>query len=87
MQHIDCVGKSCCIDDAVSAGVIPHTQIFNSFTDRGHGLEVNRRLSPLHIIQLIARIVASVLGKLSQALERVTQEFKRLRVFIILVWI
>jgi hypothetical protein len=36
---------------------------------------------------LIARIVASVLGKLSQALERVTQEFKRLRVFIILVWI
>jgi hypothetical protein len=64
-----------------------NANLLDAFADPRHGLEVVGLLAPLHLVQLIPRVVPRILRKVSQTLKRVSQKTDRLHVLIISDWI
>ena len=69
MQHVDGFSEASYVDHAIRAGVIPHAEFLNSFSNRRHRFEIGWLLAVLDLLQLVPCIMPSVLRKLSEALQ------------------
>jgi hypothetical protein len=75
VEHINRIGQSSCKNNAVGTGVIPYSNFFNPFANRGHRLEVIRLHSVLYAVQLVADVPLHVMRELPKAIKGVTQKF------------
>lgn len=74
MQHINGVGSTCGVNHAIDSGIVPYPEFLDTLADGRHGLEVIGLFAPLHLFELVTRVVPGVLGKVPQALERVAKK-------------
>ena len=74
MQYVDRIGQPGRVGHTVCTGVVSHPDFFDAFADGRHRLEIVRRFTSLHLVQLVARVVPGVLGELPQTRERVPKE-------------
>jgi hypothetical protein len=74
MKDVDRISQASRIDRAEGACIISHSNFFDPFADRWHGLEVVGLLAALYAVKLAADIVPRVARELTQALERVAEK-------------
>jgi len=87
MQHVDGFSEASDVDHAIRTGVIPHSEFLNSFSNRRHRFEIGWLLAVLDLFQLVSRIIPRVFRKLSETLQRVSEEAQRFHGSIIPIWI
>ena len=70
MQNVDSFSASCYVDDTVGAACLGNPNLFYALADSRHRLEIVGLVSSLDFIELIARIMPGVGGKVSQTFNR-----------------
>jgi len=87
MQHVDGFSEASDVDHAIRTGVIPHSAFLNSFSNRRHRFEIGWLLAVLDLLQLVPRIMPRAFRKLSETLQRVSEEAQWFHGSIIPIWI
>jgi hypothetical protein len=60
MKNEDRIGQASCVDHPESACVVPYPDFFDTFANRGHGLEIIGLLAALYLVKLATRILPCV---------------------------
>lgn len=87
MQHVDGFSEASYVDYAIRTGVISHSEFLNSSSNRRHRSEIGWLLAVLDLLQLVPHIMPHVFRKLSETLQRVSEEAQRFHGSIIPIWI
>jgi hypothetical protein len=87
MQDVDGFGAPSQIDHPLSAAVVRYADLLYTLAHGAQRFEIVGLRSTLYFVQLITRVVPRVLGKVPQALERVSAEPHWPHVLIISDWI
>lgn len=74
MEHVHRLCEASHVEHAIRTGVIPHSEFFNSLSNRRHRFEIGWLLAVLDLLQLIPSIMPPVFRKLSETLQRVSEE-------------
>ena len=77
MQNIHGIRPSGEVNHTVRAAWVQNANLLDALADGGHRLEIVRLLASLDLIELIARIMSRVVGKVSQAFQRIAKETHR----------